>query len=186
MAVRTATELDRLIDRAEKNAAMLDEEWPSRVAHEIGKMFHAQPDEVAVLELSAKGKALKFVLPEKLRVVGSIPLSSTTALAARTARERRADILNNFASARHATVFEGVPLGRATGASIQKIMSVPILNGDTVVGVVQISRKGDSAAQCGPDFNSKDLSELQSLNSLLGRILLLLRIQITAAAGGPQ
>jgi hypothetical protein len=171
LASRTATELEYLLDRLEKDPAQLPPEWVEQVAMEIGKVFHVQADEVAVLEFLPAGKSLKFLLPEKLRAVGTIPLSSTTALAARTARERRADVVNNFASARHASVFEGVPLGRGEGSSIQKIMSVPILRGDKVIGVVQISRKGNSPGDSGPDFTSRELSELQGLNYLMGRIL---------------
>lgn len=143
------------------------------MAEEVAKLFNVQPDEVAVLGLLPAGKSLQFVLPQKLRSVGTIPLTSTTALAARTARERRADVVNNFASSRHASVFEGVPLGRSESNSIQKIMSAPILRGDKVIGVVQISHKGSSPGDSGPDFTSRDLSELQGLNRLLGRILAL-------------
>lgn len=175
MATRPATELERLLDRVEKRQTPADPGWTGQVALEIGKLFRVQPDEVAVLELSPGGKTLKFVLPEKLQAVGSIPLSSTTALAARTARERRTDIVNNFASSRHATVFEGVPQGRRSGESIQKIMSVSILNGDEVLGVAQICRKGESAGDAGPDFSAKDLTDLQALNALLGRFLALHR-----------
>ena len=65
------------------------------------------------------------MVPEKLTPVGTIPLTSTSALAARTARERKAELINNFSTARHANVFEAVPLGRDPGELIQKIMSVP-------------------------------------------------------------
>jgi hypothetical protein len=170
--IRTATELEYLLDKLEKDTANLPDEWRDRVAEEIAKLFSVQPDEVAILGLLPAGKSLEFVLPQKLRSVGTIPLSSTTALAARTARERRADVVNNFAASRHASVFEGVPLGKQ-GNSIQKIISAPILRGDKVVGVAQISRKGTSAVDAGADFSSRDLSELQGLNRLLGRILAL-------------
>jgi hypothetical protein len=55
-------------------------------------------------------------------------------------------------------------------------MSVPIVQGDRVIGVAQISRKGNSPADSGSDFTSKDLSELQGLNAALGRFLALRRI----------
>ena len=173
MATGSVTGIERLLDRVEKRQQPLDNDFLEQVAVEIAKIFRAQPDEVAIMELSAAGKTLKFVLPEKLQAVGSIPLTSTTALAARTARERRADIINNFASSRHASVFEGVPLGRSQGASIQKIISVPVLRGNQVIGVAQISRKGDTPGESGPDFTSKDLSELQGLNTALARFLAL-------------
>jgi hypothetical protein len=103
--------------------------------------------------------------------VGSIPLTSTTALAARTARERKADMINNFSGSRHATVFEAVPLGRDPSETIQKIISAPILDGTHVLGVVQISRKGRTVKGSGPDFTQKDLNALASLNPLLERFL---------------
>jgi hypothetical protein len=139
----------------------------AKMAQTLGKMFGVDADEVAILSLNSKNKSLQFVIPEKLAVVGSIPLTSTNALAARTARERKGEILNKFGTSRHATVFEGVPLGRPQGETIHKIMSAPILDGTTVMGVVQISRKGQSAAKCGPDFTPKDLHALTSLSPAL-------------------
>lgn len=173
MAAPSRANLEKLLDQLEKSAVPPDDEWLARVAQEIAKVFRVQPDEVAVLEISANGLGLKFVLPEKLRPVGSIPLSSPVALAARSARERRSDIVNSFGSSRHAIVFEGVPLGRRQGESIHKIMSAPILRGDKVIGVTQISRKGQTAADCGPDFTPENMKELQALNTLLGRFLTL-------------
>jgi GAF domain len=175
MAIRPATDLERLIDGLEKRGVSLDSKVMAAVSQEIAKLFGVAPDEVAVLELVPPGKFLRFVLPEKLQSVGTIPLTSTTALAARTARDHRADIVNNFATARHASVFEGVPLGTEKGGPIQKIMSAPILRGDQTIGVVQISRKGHSPGESGPDFSPKDLSELQGINTLLGRMLALTR-----------
>ncbi|PYU27793.1 MAG: hypothetical protein DMG32_05050 [Acidobacteria bacterium] len=167
-------DLKKLIDRIEKS----DPSDPTsllEVIRLLAKLFGVKEDEVAIMEVVPSGHTLRFVLPEKLRAVGSIPLSSTTALAARTARERRSDILNNFPIARHATVFEGVPLGRGPGESIQKIISVPILRGNAVIGVAQICRKGASLSDAGPDFTPRDLSELQSLNDSLDRLLALCR-----------
>jgi len=173
MLTRPPTELDRMLDKIEKGEMPLTPECMGKVAQEIGKLFGVAADEVAVLELARSGKALKFVLPEKLRVVGQIPLTSTTALAARTVRDRRADIVNNFATSRHAIVFEGVALGlgRKQNEVIQKIMSIPILNGDKVIRAAQISRKGISLASSGPDFTAKDLTDLQAISGALRRFL---------------
>jgi hypothetical protein len=170
-----AAEVEKLIDLIEKESVPPDPESLSKVIRQLAKLFGVRDDEVAIMEVAASGRTLRFVIPEKLRAVGSIPLSSTTALAARTARERRSDILNNFPIARHATVFEGVPLGRNPGESIQKIISVPILRGKTVVGVAQICRKGASLTDAGPDFTTRDVSELQSLNEALDKLLALCR-----------
>jgi hypothetical protein len=142
-----------------------------KMAETLGRMFGVAADEVAILAHHQKSKSLKFIIPEKLSIMGSIPLTSTNALAARTARDRKGDIINNFSSARHASVFEGVPLGRNRGENIHKIVSVPIMNGKGVLGVIQISRKGHSVAKCGPDFTPKDLRDLTSLSPSLEQFL---------------
>ena len=155
MTTRVSAGLEQILEQHEKQCVKSDTEWLGQVAEEIGRTFGVQPDEVAVMELVPSGKWLKFVLPDKLRQVGTISLTTTVALAARTARERRSDIVNNFAVARHASVFEGIPMGRREGQSIQKIMSAPILRGDLIIGVVQISRKAHSVLQRGPGFHSE-------------------------------
>jgi len=148
-----------------------DSDALTQVAKEVGKLFGVDSDEVAILTLNAKTKTLKFVIPEKLAAVGTIPLSSTSTLAARTARERRPELTNNFSTSRHATVFEGVPLGRDPAELIQKIMSAPIMDGEQVLGVVQISRKGRSLSNAGLDFTPKDLRVLTSISPALERFL---------------
>jgi len=175
MPTRSVTELESLLDQLEKQEPPIDGEILAAVSGEIAKRLGVESDEVAILELQPTRNVLKFVLPEKLRTIGSIPLKSAGALAARTARERRSDIINNFAQSRHASVFEGVPLGRGEGVHIQKLMSAPIVRGGTVVGVVQISRKGESLSDCGADFKPSDLKLLQGLNDVLARFVIAVR-----------
>lgn len=176
MAARVAPELEEILDRLERDSAAPDSKCLSEVVQHVSKLFGVKTDEVAIMEVAPSGRTLRFILPEKLRQVGSIPLSSGTALAARTARERRSDIINNFSASKHATVFEGVPMGRDPGDTIHKIMSAPILRGNTVIGVAQICRKGASPADSGADFNSRDLSDLNNLNASLVRLLELCRL----------
>jgi signal transduction protein with GAF and PtsI domain len=143
----------------------------SSVAERIAKSMDVKSDEVAILALSARRKHLYFLAPEALKNVGYIPLSSATALVARTARESRPEIDNNFVSARHARVFEGVRTGPQESEAIQKIISAPILNGDQVIGVIQVSRKGANANSAGPDFTSDELGRVLALCRPLGKLL---------------
>ena len=175
MIEKQATDFKSLVDALENEKMAPDTEALTTLAKALAKTFNVDRDEVAVLDLRAKDQSLKFVIPEKLAAIGSIPLSSATALAARTARERRAEVVNNFSNARHASVFEGVPLGRDPGEMIQKIMSAPIMDGINVRGVVQISRKGHSSSEAGPDFTQNDLRTLTALSPSLHRFLTLCR-----------
>jgi hypothetical protein len=172
-ALATASELNRLVIRWAEHSAQIDSASLVAFSDKLAAIFSVKSDEVAILAVTGKGKHLSFLIPEKLKAVGSIPLNSTTALAARTARERRPDILNQFAGSRHASVFEGVPLGRSEGEMIQKIMSVPIISGKDVTGVVQISRKGRTQQEAGADFGSADLRALQELSPTLAQFVAL-------------
>src|ERR1700722_14686650 len=111
----------------------------------LAKIFRVQYSEVSLMRLE-KG-LLHFVFPEYLRTTGAIPLSSK-AVAAHTALSKKAEIFNNFARVKHASIFETIKPeaneseNLAPPAPIQKLMSVPIMNaGLAVMGVIQISRK---------------------------------------------
>lgn len=164
-------DLGQLLDDLAASTTPLDTESKARFAEHVGKLFGIKPDEVGILMVVDKGRLLKFLIPEKLHAVGTIPLTTNSALAARTAREKRAELNNSFTSARHATVFEGVPLSHRAGELIHKIMSAPILADGKVVGVVQISRKGRTPMDSGPDFSPQDLRTLVGLNDALARFI---------------
>lgn len=172
MTERLVAPLEHLIDRCVKDSAPLDDGVRKQLGEELAKIFHVKLDEVAILRITPGGNFLQFVLPKELRAIGTIPVNSTSALAARTARDRKSDAINNFTVVRHASVFEGVPLGRNPGEMIQKIMSAPILNENKVVGVIQISRKGHSTADAGPDFTQHDLRQLIGVSGTLARFVL--------------
>src|SRR5258708_30244490 len=143
----------------------------SSVAEKIAKNLGVRNDEVAILALSTRWRHLHFLVPEALKKVGFIPLSSKSALAARTARDSRPEIENNFAAARHATVFEGVKLTGEAAEAIHKMISAPILLDGKVIGVIQITRKGPNAASAGPDFTADDLGKILALCRPLGKLL---------------
>ena len=88
MTEKQAVDVRTLLDALAQAGQPPTTEDLAQLAEAVGKMFAADPDEVAILAVSPKSKSLKFVIPEKLSVVGSIPLTSTSALAARTVRER--------------------------------------------------------------------------------------------------
>jgi hypothetical protein len=177
MPDQQTAELGSLVNTMESSGGTPDSDALDHVARILAKLFSVDTDEVAILKLVPKYKSLKFVIPEKFTPVGTIPLTSTTALAARTARERKAEVVNNFSSARHANVFEAVSLGRDPRELIQKIMSAPILDGARIHGVVQISRKAKSLAQAGADFTQRDLRALVALSPTLDRFLKLCQIE---------
>jgi hypothetical protein len=166
-----ASELERIANAIESDAIATSQISLSGIAEKIAKNLGVRADEVALMGVSTRWRHLHFLVPESLKQVGFIPLSSTSAVAARTARESRPDIINNFAGVRHATVFEGVKISGETSEVIQKMISAPILSGDKVVGVIQVSRKGPNPGSAGPDFTADDLGKVLALCKPLGKLL---------------
>jgi hypothetical protein len=171
MATSLVTELERLAEALEVEGPAPVEIPMAAVAEKIAKNLGVQTDEVAILGVSTRWRHLHFLVPLALKNVGFIPMSSTSALAARTARESRPEINNNFTAVRHATVFEGVKAATTTGESIQKLISAPILCEGKVVGVMQISRKGSTATEAGTDFTGEDLGKVLALCRPLGKLV---------------
>jgi hypothetical protein len=166
-----ASELERIATAIESDATATSQISLASIAERIAKNLGVKSDEIALMGVSNRWRHLHFLVPESLKQIGFIPLSSTSAIAARTARESRPDIINNFASVRHATVFEGVKISGETSELIQKLISAPILSGDKVVGVIQVSRKGATPKEAGPDFSADDLGKILALCKPLGKLL---------------
>ena len=164
-------ELERIANALTTEQGGVSEISLSSVAEKIAKTLGVRTDEVAILALSTRWRHLHFLVPEALKNVGFIPVSSNSALAARTARDSRPEIENSFANARHATVFEGVKITNEAAEAIQKLISAPILFDGKVIGVIQISRKGDSPASAGLDFTADDLGKILALCKPLGKLL---------------
>jgi len=171
MSTSLVTELERLAEALEVGGAAPVEIPLGAVAEKIAKNLGVQTGEVAILGVSTRWRHLHFLVPQALKNVGFIPMSSTSALAARTARESKPEINNNFPSVRHATVFEGVKTATTTGESIQKIVSAPILCEGKVVGVMQVSRKGATVTEAGADFTAEDLGKVLALCRPLGKLV---------------
>jgi hypothetical protein len=137
---------------------------PGRVCAEIASIFKVKTTEVGLLW--CEGSCLKFLFPVELQTAGSIPLSSS-AVAARTATNKLAESFNNFPRVPHHSIFEQIKLNGTQPLTempdpIQKLMSAPILgDGGTVLGVIQVCRKGMTPGIAGPDFTDDDLDLLR-------------------------
>ena|SRR5437763_1952644 len=150
-----------------------------KLAGELAKTFSVQMDEVAIMKLDKT--QLVFMYPSKLGQVGSIPLNTSSSVAARTATTKRAEAINNFAQTKHASVFESVKLTdkksnpaipgvtKEEKHVIQKMMTVPVVGPAGVQGVIQISRKGTSAPAAGNDFSQMDLQKLVAIATALAK-----------------
>jgi GAF domain-containing protein len=162
----------KMVDELRKTGAFPTEQDLNRLAAQISNGFKAKKEEVAILRMSADAKILSFIFPIRLASMGAIPLTTTHSLAAKNIRDKRGEIVNNFPTYKHPTVFEAVNLSeQEKAAPIQKIMSSPMIVEGKVVGVVQISRKARPGEMVGPDFTPADLAQLTTVGAILGKYL---------------
>jgi hypothetical protein len=163
-------------DRAAVERRLAQAGTPDQCCVELSKIFGVRPNEVALLRL--ENGLLKFLCPFELTTAGSIPISSSTAVAAHTAVTKKIELFNNFTRVKHASIFESIKPGGEKGdedelrpATIHKLMSAPILDkADKVLGVIQICHKGFDLASAGPDFTLDDLQQLEMAAKILSQV----------------
>ena len=76
MSESLAADLGRVVDGLAKEPDPAKCAHLARVGEQLAKSFGVEPDEVAVLAVTQGGKFLKFLIPEKLQSVGTIPMRS--------------------------------------------------------------------------------------------------------------
>ncbi len=148
---------------------------PEQACAELSKLFSVGLAEVALMRV--EGDILNFLFPTELRVAGFVPLSSSKAVAARTATTRKVELFNNFVIVQHANVFETIKLStmgqsNIPGANtIQKLMTAPVVDAHhNVAGVLQICHKGLTPDDSGADFTLNDLQNLEIVARTLGNL----------------
>lgn len=117
--------------------------------------------QAAVLMLTPEDSRLTFVYPKHLAGGNSIPLSRDS-FAGRVVLDQRSLIENNVSEEPHKDVFERIPGPSGQTRQIQKMIASPVFDGaGKAVGVVELSRTGDSPAAAGEDFKPVDMQNLE-------------------------
>ena len=131
-----------------------------RVVKNASAAFGAKLDEVAILIVTTDGRHLRFVVPRKFSDLGTIPVTKRDSIAVNILGRKAGEAINNVPMVKHVAFFESVKL-RDRPVPIQKMITVPILHGGDAIGVAQISRKGETPAEAGPDFTPADVRKAE-------------------------
>jgi len=124
--------------------------------------FDLETDEVAILLSDKDNMVMSFAYPEHLVNAGMIPVSSPDAFAARVFKMNRGMIENNFNQMKHLHLFEYIKGPGEKVRRIWKMMSTVIRAGEQKLGIIELSRKGDSADDAGEDFSQENLEFLEA------------------------
>lgn len=152
-----AGQRDRVPDRLELLLDMAD-----RVVRRVSQVFSCKQDEVAILLVSSDGRHLRFVAPRRFAELGTIPLTKRDSIAVGVYSRRAGEVMNNVPMVKHVSFFESIKL-RDKPVPIQKMVTVPIALRGQPIGVAQVSRKGETARDAGPDFTAADLQRCQEI-----------------------
>ena len=133
-----------------------------RVVKYTSGEFGTKVDEVAILIVTGDGKHLRFVAPRKFTELGTIPMTKRDSIAVNILAKKAGEAMNNVPMVKHVSFFESIKL-RDRVTPIQKMITVPILHDGKAIGVAQVSRKGESAAEAGPDFSPADVQKAQDI-----------------------
>lgn len=152
-----AAQKEKVRDRRELLLDMAD-----RVVKTLSHEFACKPDEVAILLLSADGRHLRFVAPRPFADLGTIPVTKRDSIAVGVLSRRSGEVINNVPMVKHVSFFESIKL-RDKPAPIQKMVSAPLVVRGQPLGVAQVSRKGETAREAGPDFSAADLRRAQEI-----------------------
>ena len=163
--------------RGQATPAAFEETLSCIVGH-IALLFEVSSDEVAVLLRRHRGgnEVLRFAYPLEFLRAGrtEFPVKGTKpSFAGRTLGSREPLLVNRAAVERHLDAFEKIPTQERAGLPIQRLMSVPVWGGPgNPIGVLQVSRKGASPEEAGPEFTPEQLAALTAVGQQVGPHLL--------------
>lgn len=142
------------------------------LAGELAGFFKVQSHEIGLFKLDKTGRSALFVWPpHRLAQEVRIPIKSFAAsLVSATARTCRGSINNTFAATSHLHMFEHALVEREHCIPMQKVMTAPGADGEQLRWIVQISRKGRTLAEAGPDFTDEQLQELEVITRFIATL----------------
>lgn len=152
--------LQEILDRQGPSKAGL-EEGVRVTADVIAEALKVKPDEVAILLLTSSRQTLKFVWPPALsKSLSAFPATHKYAFASTILSTLKGKVDNKIAESKHLRFFENVKGMETSGVPIQKMVALPIMDGATPIGVVEVSRKGRTLQETGPNFTPQDAQAL--------------------------
>src|SRR5262249_39902769 len=142
-----------------------------RVVKYVAGAFGAKTDEVAILFLTSDARHLRFVAPRKFADLGTIPVTKPDSIAVHIFGRKVGAGMNNVPRAKNGGSF-GSGRRRDRRVPSQRRITGPILRGDGAIGVAQISRKGETPGEAGPDFPAGDVRKAQEIFQAVARYLM--------------
>ena len=134
------------------------------LAEAVAEKLGVKPEEVAVLLLNATGQTLVFVWPPALYDgKAAFPAAHKTAIASAVLSTLKGKVDNKVSESKHLKFYESVTGMQTSKVPIQKMVALPLFHGERKIGVVEVSRKGKTPEESGPNFTPQDAQALVTI-----------------------
>lgn len=131
------------------------------IAEHIAENLNVKKDEVAILLLTSTGTVLKFIHPVPLfEGNAAFPADYKSSFASSVLKSMKGKVDNRISESKHLKFYENVKGLDTSGLPIQKMIAVPITYEGKAIGVIEVSRKGNSLDSAGPNFTAEDGQKL--------------------------
>lgn len=144
---------------------LLFEKTNEAIADYIVKNLGVSEDCVAILLLKDAGKVFRFAYPlELFKGQSNVFPVSRNNIAGQVILSERGNVENNLSRVPHFGVYEKAKIKGKTPKPIQKMVTAPLILPDkNMLGVIQISKRGETPQEAGPDFAPADLGKLNQV-----------------------
>lgn len=164
--------LEHTLKPAEARQALDD--FLSQLHRHLASAAGVREDEAAILLLDSN-RNLKFFQPRYLAGRGAIPVSYSHSFVTKVMQAGQPAIENRFQNVKHLQLFEEFKKENPNALPIQKMMCIPLQAKEWgVYGALELSRKGNTPEQAGPDWREMDLESVmelvQPLMAMLGQL----------------
>ena len=141
----------------DENRKEIFEELTDSISAYLAELFKVTPEEIALIVLTNNKRFLRFIAPKKLYHGGAtFPLTKRESVSTKVMMTKKCEIKNDMLKIKHLSIYEQVKMDENKPKPIQKMITVPLLQGETAIGVIQISRKGYTLEESGEDFSEND------------------------------
>jgi hypothetical protein len=131
------------------------------LAEAISQALKVKTEEVAVLILTSTRQTLRFVWPPQLfESQAAFPANHKSAIASIVLTTMKGKVDNKLAESKHLKFYESVKGMETSKVPIQKMVALPLVAGAQPLGVVEVSRKGATPEEAGPNFSPQDAQTL--------------------------
>lgn len=135
-------------------------------AEGIAQFFNVVGHDIGLFKLDRESHNASFAWPpNRTNQEIKVPLNLyKSSFVSKTVKSGHGLMDNNFFSSPHLHVFENILADKEQCLPIQKIMTAPGKNDGQIRWIIQVTRKGKTLDDAGPDFTTEQLRSLEIIS----------------------